>query len=66
MHQEIHITWAHFPCCSSKRSLKRGFLVFYLTTFSDSVIPEIQNQWGIYFVSKYSKFNRNFKNAAKN
>ena len=40
MHLEIHITWAHFPCCLSKRSLKRGFLVFYLTTFSDSVIPK--------------------------
>ena len=66
MHQETHITWAHLPCCLSKRSLKRGFLVFYLTTFSESVIPEIQNLWGIYFVSKYSKFNLNFKNAAKN
>ena len=36
----------------------------YLTTFSESVISEIQKQWGSSFISKLSKFNLDFKNAA--
>ena len=57
---------ARLQCCLSKGPLKDDFLDIYVTTFSESVISEIQNLWGSYFVSKYLKFNLNFKNAAKN
>ena len=42
------------------------FLDIYLTTFSESVISEIQNLWGSSFFAKCWKFNIYFKNAAKN
>ena len=37
-----------------------------MTTFSDSVISEIQNLWGSSFTAKYFKFKLDFKNTAKN
>ena len=43
----------------------RDFLDIYLTTFSESVISEIQNLWESSFFSRYSKFDQDFKNAAK-
>ena len=46
-------------------SSERRVLDIYLTTFSESVISEIQNQWRLSFFSKYLKFIVNFKNAAK-
>ena len=46
--------------------LKLVFLDFYLTTFSEYVISEIKKLWGSLFFSKYSKFNLDLKNAAKN
>ena len=54
--------YARLPSCLFIRSLKRGFLNMYLTTFSESVISEIQNLWGSSFFSKCSKFNLDFKN----
>ena len=51
-------------CCLSKFPLKCNFLDIYLTTFSESVIWEIQNLWRSSFFSKYSKCNLDFKNAA--
>ena len=58
--------WAGLPCCLSKNSLKRDILDIYLTTFSQSIISEIQNLRRLSFFPKYLKFNLNFKNAAKN
>ena len=57
--------WARLPCCLSEGPLKRAFLDIYLTTFSESVISEIQKLWGSYFFSKYSKFDLNSRNAGK-
>ena len=57
--------WARLPWCFSKGPLKRDLLDIYLTTFSESVISERQNLWGSSFFSKYSKFDRDFKNAAE-
>ena len=54
------------PCCLSKHPLKRGFLEIYLTPFSEFVISETQNLWGSSFFSKNSKYQMDFKNAAKN
>ena len=45
---------ASLSCCLSKGRLKRDFLDIYLTTFSESVISEIQNLCLSYFFSKYS------------
>ena len=59
-------SWSHLPCSLWKCPLNLGFLDIYLTTFSESVISEIQNLLGSYFVSKYLKFNLDFKNVAKN
>ena len=42
------------------------FLDIYLTTFSESIISEIQKLWGSSFASKYLKFNLDFKNVARN
>ena len=53
-------------CSLSKGGLKRDFLDIYLTTFSESKNSEIQNLWRSSFVSKYSKFNLDFKIEAKN
>ena len=50
----------------SEGPLKCYVLDIYLTTFPESVISEIQNLWGSSFFSKYSKFNQDFKNAARN
>ena len=55
--------WARLPCCLSEGPLKRAFLDIYLTTFSESVISEIQKLWRSSF---HAKFNIRFKNAAKN
>ena len=41
------------------------FLAIYLTTFSESVISDIQNLWGSSFCSKCLKFNLDFENVAK-
>ena len=57
---------ARLPCCLTKGPLKQDFLDIYLTTFSKSVNSEKQNLWGSSFVSKYSKFNIDFKIEAKN
>ena len=57
--------WEHLPCCCGKDPLKQDFLDIYLTTLSESVISEIQKLWGSSFLSKYLKFNLDFKNAAK-
>ena len=57
---------ANLACCSWKGPLKRYFLDIYLTTFSVSVILEIQNLWESYFVPKCSKCNLDFKNAERN
>ena len=37
-----------------------------MTTFLESVIPEIQNLWGSSFSSKYLKFKLDLRNTAKN
>ena len=58
--------WAHWPCCLSESPLKQDFLDIYLTTFSESVISEIQKLCGSSFFSKCSKFGLNFKNAEIN
>ena len=63
---DFNSAWARLPCCFSKVLLKRHFLDIYQTTFSESVISEIQKLWGSPFFSKYSKFNLDFKNSAKN
>ena len=62
---DFNSAWARLRCCLSKGPLKRDFLDIYLTTLSKSVISEIQKFGGSIFFSKYSKFNLNFKNAAK-
>ena len=54
------------PCCLSKGPLKLDSLDIYLTTFSESVISEVQNLRGSSFDSRYWKFNLDFKNATKN
>ena len=46
--------------------LKQDLLDIYLTTFSESVISELQKLLGSSFFSKWLKFNLDFKNAAKN
>ena len=61
----FNIVWTLLPYCLSKGLLKRDFLDIYLTTFSESVISNMQNLWGLSSFSKYSKFNLNFKNTAK-
>ena len=53
------------PCCYLKRPLKRYFLDVCLTTFSDSVISEMQNLWGSSLFKKLSKFQLDIKNAEK-
>ena len=57
---------ARLPCFFSKGPLKREILYIYMITFSESVIPEIQNLWGSSFLSKCSKFDLYLKNAVKN
>ena len=63
---DINSVWARLPCCLSKGPLKRDFLDIYLTTFSKSVISDIQSLWGSSLLSKRSKFEIHFKNAAEN
>ena len=64
--EDFSSAWAHFQCCLLKGPPKRGFLDIYLTTSSESVISKLQNVWGSYFVTKYSKFNLDFTNGAEN
>ena len=64
--KDFNSAFARLPCCLSKGRLKQDFLDIYLTTFSESVNSEIQNLWGSSFVSKYWKFNLDFKNEDKN
>ena len=63
---DFNSAWPPLPCCFSKFTLKRAFLHIYLTTFSESVISEIQKLWGSSFFSKYSKFNGDFEKEARN
>ena len=69
----IKVLWWRFQqclgtlkCCLSNGPLKRDSLDIYLTTFSESVFSETQKLWRSCFDSKCSKFNIDFKNAAKN
>ena len=69
----IKVIWWRFHQCLKtftmllvRRFCQRGLLDIYLTTYSESVISEIKNLWGSYFVSNNLKFNLNFKNAGKN
>ena len=64
--EDLSSVWARLPCCLSKVPLKRAFLDIYLTTFSESAISEIRKLRGSSFFSKCSKFNLDFKIAAKN
>ena len=63
---DVNSVWACLPYCLPKGLVKQIFLDIYLTTFSESVISEIQKLWGSSFFSKYSKFDVNFKIATKN
>ena len=40
---DFNSAWARLPCCLTKDPLKRAVLDIYLTTFSESVISDIQN-----------------------
>ena len=62
----LESAWTRLRCYLSEVPLKQDSLDIYLTTFSESVTSKIQNLWGSSVFSKYSKFNLNFKNAAKN
>ena len=62
---DFNTVWARFPCCLSKGPPERDFLEIYLTTFSESLISEIQHLWGSSFFPKCSKSNLDFKNVAK-
>ena len=69
----IELLWCNFQqclrtftICLSKGWLERDFLDIYITTFSESIISEIQNLWRSSVSPKCSKFNLNFQNAAKN
>ena len=64
--EHFNSSWAHSPCCLSKGPLKRDFLEIYVTTFSESIILEIQKLLGSSFFSEWSKFNLDFINAGKN
>ena len=63
---DLNSAGAPLPCCLSKDPLKRDFLEIYLTTFSESVISELQKLWRSSFFSKCSKFNLDFKIGTKN
>ena len=62
---DLNSAWTHVPGCFSKSSLICDYLGIYLTTFSESVIWEIQKLWGSSFFSKRSKFQIHFKNREK-
>ena len=64
--EDMNRAWARLPCCFSKDPQKQNFLDIYLTTFSESVISEIQKLEGSSFSSRRSKFLQDLKNAAKN
>ena len=63
---DLNSAWARLPCCLSKGRLKGDFLDIYLTTFSESVISEMQNLWGSSFDEKYLKFLVDCNNAPRN
>ena len=63
---DFNSVWTRLRCCLSKVHLKLGGLDIYLTTFSESVISEIQKLWGSCSFSKYTKVNLDFRNAAGN
>ena len=62
---DFNSAWVSLPCCLSKGLPKRDFLDIYVTTFSKSVISEIQNLRASSFFSKYLKLHLDLKNAAK-
>ena len=64
--KDFNSAWKRLPCCLSKVPLKRHFLDIYPITFSKPIISEIQKLWLSSFDSKCSKFNLDFRNAAKN
>ena len=46
---DFNSAWARLPFCLSKSPLKLDVLDIYLTTFSESVISEVQKVWGSSF-----------------
>ena len=64
--EDFKSSWSPLTSSFLKGPLERDFWDIYMTMFSESVISEIQNLWGSSFFSKYSKFNQDFKNAARN
>ena len=64
---QIWTVLGHVYDVACRRVLWNGtFKTFNLTPFSKYVISEIQKLWGSSFISKCSKFNLDFENAAKN
>ena len=51
---DFESAWERLPCCLSKVLLKWDFLDIYMSTFSESVISEIQ--WGSSFFFKIFQF----------
>ena len=64
--EDFKSSWSPLTSSFLKGPLEWDFWDIYMTMFSESVISEIQNLWGSSFFSKCSKFNVDFKNAAKN
>ena len=62
---DFHSAWARLPCWLSKSPFKQHFLDIYLLTFMESVISKIQKAMRVIFLSKYLKFNLDFRNEAK-
>ena len=58
------ILWPTYHVGCGKSS-ETGLLDIYLTTFSESVISEIENLSGSSFFSKFSKIFLDFKNVEK-
>ena len=56
---------ARWLCCLSLGPLKQDFLDIYLTTFSESIVSDIQNLWGSSLFSKSLKFILDFKMQQK-
>ena len=63
---DLNSAWTRLPCSLTKGRLKGDFLDIYLTTFSESVISEMQILWGSSFDEKYLKFLVDCNNAPKN
>ena len=63
--EDLNRAWARLLCCFSKGSQKQNFLDIYLTTFTESVISEMEKAIRVIFFFRTFKISARFEKCSR-